>query len=448
MGFYNIVKTVRNSLRVDSILEKVGNMKIFKNLFAAFALLGLAASLPAFAAGDVSETYWASAEINEMVSKNVMTLDEEGNFNPEDSVKRGDFVKMLTKTLGHNDLEVQVQNPYTDINALTENFDAIMKSEELGLVYGYPDKTFRPENKMIKAEVTSVMSHITKNLSADEDVLSEFEDTDLIPVWAKDSYSKAVKLGLYVNYPDSLKFEPKREITRAETAVLLAKLSKALGYVKEEYIAPETLEKTLGEEHLNIHKDAESNIVMITNTRKIINSGNILKAEFANVYKSKNSNEGDDVVFRVRNDVVTDEGTTVIPANTRLYASVEDFVKPRWFNKNGEVRVRFTRLEMPDGRTADVNGYIYNNRDGYLKENWWKKVAAWTVGGAAVGIGSGLAIGIPEDKLGTGLAIGAPVGAGAGAVVGLVTKGVNYTAREGETVFIKLLDNVVINEDL
>ena len=37
-----------------------------------------------------------------------------------------------------------------------------MKSEELGLVYGYPDKTFKPDNKMIKVEVTSVMSHITK----------------------------------------------------------------------------------------------------------------------------------------------------------------------------------------------------------------------------------------------------------------------------------------------
>ena len=66
---------------------------------------------------------------------------------------RGDFVKMLTKTLGHENSEVKVQNPYTDINALTKNYEAIMKSEELGLVYGYPDKTFKPEQEMIKAEV-------------------------------------------------------------------------------------------------------------------------------------------------------------------------------------------------------------------------------------------------------------------------------------------------------
>ena len=414
-------------------------------LFGFFALIGCLVSAPAFAAEDVDSAYWASAEINEMVSKDVMLLDADKKFNPEASVSRGDFVNMLVKVFGHKDLEVAVENPYTDINSATENFNSIMKSEELGLVYGYPDKTFKPDNKMIKAEVTSVMSHITKNVSAEDDVLADFTDTDAIPAWAKAPYQKAVKLGLYVNYPDSLQFEPTREITRAETAVLLAKLSKMLNVVKEEYVSPE---KTLGEEHLSIHKDAESNTVVMTSTRKIVTAGNILKAEFFQPYKMKQSNEGDDVVFFIRNDVVTDEGTTVIPANTKLYANVEDIVEPKWFNKNGEVKVKFTRMELPDGRASELKGYVHNNREGYLKENPWKKVAAYTVGGAVIGTGAGMGFGAIDDNFGTGAAIGAPSGAGAGLVAGLVTKGVNYSAKPGETVYIKLLEDVSINEDL
>ncbi len=420
-------------------------MKMFKKLFGFFALIGCLVSAPAFAAEDVDSAYWASAEINEMVSKDVMLLDADKKFNPEASVSRGDFVNMLVKVLGHKDLEVAVENPYTDINSATENFNSIMKSEELGLVYGYPDKTFKPDNKMIKAEVTSVMSHITKNVSAEDDVLADFTDTDAIPAWAKAPYQKAVKLGLYVNYPDSLQFEPTREITRAETAVLLAKLSRMLNVVKEEYVSPE---KTLGEEHLSIHKDAESNTVVMTSTRKIVTAGNILKAEFFQPYKMKQSNEGDDVVFFIRNDVVTDEGTTVIPANTKLYANVEDIVEPKWFNKNGEVKVKFTRMELPDGRASELKGYVHNNREGYLKENPWKKVAAYTVGGAVIGTGAGMGFGAIDDNFGTGAAIGAPSGAGAGLVAGLVTKGVNYSAKPGETVYIKLLEDVSINEDL
>ncbi len=428
-------------------------MKILRNLFAIFALFGFLVTSQAYAAeiSDVSENYWANPEIIDMVSKNVMQLDANSNFNPENPVKRADFVKMLTKVLGHDNLNITVENPYVDIDNFTANYDAIMKSEELGLVYGYPDKTFKPQNKMTKAEVTSVMSHITKNIDADDTVLANFEDTNLIPEWAELPYQKAVKLGLYVNHPESLKFEPSRDITRAETAVLLSKLSKTLNMVKEEYVAPETeatSEKTLGIEHLNIHKDAESNIVTVTNVRKIISQGNILKAEFYESYKSKNSQEGDNVVFTVRNDVVTDEGTTIIPASTKLYATVEDKIDPKWFNKNGQVKVKFSRMELPDGRATDLNGYIYNDRDGYLKENPWKKIGAYTLGGAVLGTGAGVGVGIPCDELGTGLAVGAPVGAGAGFIGGLVTKGVNYSARAGETVYIKLLDNVSINEDL
>ena len=83
-----------------------------------------------------------------------------------------------------------------------------------------------------------------------------------------------------------------------------------------------------------------------------------------------------------------------------------------------------------------------------MKENPWKKVAAYTVGGAVIGTGAGMGFGAIDDNFGTGAAIGAPSGAGAGLVAGLVTKGVNYSAKPGETVYIKLLEDVSINEDL
>ena len=59
-----------------------------------------------------------------------------------------------------------------------------------------------------------------------------------------------------------------------------------------------------------------------------------------------------------------------------------------------------------------------------------------------------MGIGIPSDETGAGFAIGTPVGAGMGAITGLVTKGLTYSARAGETVYIKLLNDVSINEDL
>ena len=48
------------------------------------------------------------------------------------------------------------------------------------------------------------------------------------------------------------------------------------------------------------------------------------------------------------------------------------------------------------------------------------------------------------DKIGTGIAIGTPVGAGVGLITGLVTPGLNYSAKQGEEVKVILLDDASI----
>ena len=73
--------------------------------------------IPACAAdiADVSSNYWASKEINEVVDSNIMTLTD-GNFRPEGSVARVDFVSALLKLLSNDNLNVNISNIYTDVN--------------------------------------------------------------------------------------------------------------------------------------------------------------------------------------------------------------------------------------------------------------------------------------------------------------------------------------------
>ena len=74
------------------------------------------------------------------------------------------------------------------------------------------------------------------------------------------------------------------------------------------------------------------------------------------------------------------------------------------------------------------------------------KIALYTVGGAAVGTGAGVGFSfIPDpDKVGTGIAIGTPVGAGLGLITGLVTPGLNYNAKQGEEIQVILLEDASI----
>ena len=396
---------------------------------------------------DVSKDYWARQEIVEVVSDNIMTLDESGNFYPEDSVQRVEFVKALLKLLSNDNLNVNIQNIFTDVSTSNPDYADILRSQQLGLVYGYPDKTFKPEKVMSRAETQSVISHITKDGSADVSVLNNFTDANLVPQWAKRPYAKSLAYGIYVNYPNADELRPNDDLTRAEAAVLLARLKDKIGLVKEEYVGPD-LEKVLAIEHLNMKKNAPNHSVKITNKRNIVLSGNVLAVAFSDKFKSEIASAGDNVKFIAPQDICTDEGTVLFPANSVFSGKVLEVVPQKWFNKNARVYIQLTEVCTPDGKKIDLNAKPFY-RDYALKEGPWMtagKIALWTVGLGAVGTGAGVGFAfIPNPaEIGTGIAIGAPVGAGVGLILGLVTPGLKYHAKAGEQIYVILCDDASI----
>lgn len=134
------------------------------------------------------------------------------------------------------------------------------------MVYGYPDGTFRPNGSILRDEAQSVISHITIDGTVDSKIVSKYKDLTKVPAWAKNVYAKTLSYGIYVNHPNENELRPTEELTRAEAAVLLYRLSQRLDLVKAQY----KNEKVLGTEHLNVTKKAPCNEVTVTNMRNIV----------------------------------------------------------------------------------------------------------------------------------------------------------------------------------
>ena len=401
-------------------------------------------TVPVLAASiaDVSANYWASKEINSVVTDNIMTLSDTNRFNPEGNMSRVEFVNALLKVLSNENLNVSISNKFSDVQKTNPNYDNILRSQQLGLVYGYPDGTFKPDRTVLRAEAQSVISHITKDMNADKSILNQFEDASAIPAWATNVYAKTINYGIYVNYPDSRELRPNDNLSRAEAAVLLARLRDKLDLVKSQYIGVTTVE------HLNVKKKAPCNEVRINNIQKVIAEGNVLVVSFEDKFKSEEHAVGDIVTFVSENDIYTEEGTLVIPAGTKFTATINEIKDQRWFNKNARVYPQLTQITLPDGRQMAFNAKPFT-KDYSLKEGPWMtagKLLAYTAGGAAVGTGAGVGFAfIPSpQKIGTGVAIGAPVGAAVGLVTGLVTPGLKYHAKAGENIYVILLDDASI----
>lgn len=419
-------------------------MKKFVSGVMALCLLAFNA-IPVLAASiaDVSQNYWASKEINIVVDNNIMTLS--GNrFNPEGNMTRVEFVNALLKVLSDENLNVTISNKFKDVQSSNPNYENILRSQQLGLVYGYPDGTFKPNNTVLRSEAQSVISHITKDMDADTSVLNQFKDAAAIPAWAKKVYTKTINYGIYVNYPDSRELRPNDNLSRAEAAVLLAKLKEKLDLVKQEYIGTTRIE------HLDVKRNAPNNEVAINNIQSTINQGNVLVVAFEDKFKSEEHKAGDVVTFVANKDICTEEGTLIIPAGTKFVAQINEIQPPKKFNKNARVYPQLTKIILPNGKELAFNAKPFS-KDYSLKEGPWMttgKLLLCTAAGAAVGTGAGVGFAfIPSPaNIGTGVAIGTPVGAAVGLVTGLITPGLQYHAKAGENIYVILLDDAVISK--
>lgn len=418
--------------------------KFFVGLLACCGLFATTV-IPSFAAdiADVSSNYWASKEINVVVDNNIMSLSN-GNFNPEGSVARADFVSALLKLLSNDNLNVNISNIFTDVKSGDVYYENVLRSQQLGLVYGYPDKTFKPKQLMTRSETQSVISHITKDMDADTSVLNRFADADAIPAWAQKPYAKTLNYGIYVNYPKPNELRPNDILSRAEAAVILARLKDKIGLVKNQYKGGDLL----GIEHLKTTRKAPSDEVHIMSDANVIKEGNVLPVAFADKFKSEESAAGDAVSFVAKEDIMTEEGTVLFPAGTKFNAQVLDITNPKWFNKNARVYAQLNGAVLPSGQKVSLEAKpFYKNYE--LKEGPWMttgKLLLYTAAGGGIGTGAGVGFAFIPDptKIGTGIAIGAPVGAGVGLATGLITKGLNYHAKEGEVIKVILLKDASI----
>lgn len=417
-----------------------------KLISGAMALCLLAfTAVPAMAASiaDVNQNYWAAKEITSVVNDDIMTLS--GNrFNPEGNMTRVEFVNALLKVLSNDNLNVNIKNQFSDVTSATPNYANILRSQQLGLVYGYPDGTFQPNRVLLRDEAQSVISHITQDMVADKSILNNFKDASAIPAWATNVYAKTINYGIYVNYPDSRELRPTDSLTRAEAAVLLARLKAKLALVKSQYLGATAIE------HLNVKKNAPSNEVRVNNAQNVIAEGNVLLVSFEEKFKSEDHQAGDIVVFYNKEDICTEEGTLVIPAGSKFVAQLNEVRNPKWFNKNARVYPQLCKIVLPNGQQLAFNAKPYT-KDYSLKEGPWMtagKLALCTVSGGAVGTGAGVGFAFIPDpqKIGTGVAIGAPVGAAVGLATGLITPGLNYHAKAGENVYVILVDDAAITK--
>ena len=322
---------------------------------------------------DVKADYWASTEIAHSIQNGYIYVVDGNKFKPEGEMTRSEFVTALLKVIRRNNEDVVQGTTFKDITSLTPNRKNVVLSEQIRMAFGYPDKTFKPNKAIDHNETMAMIANITKGDYVAADI-TRFKDYKEVPLWAKRSWIKNVANGFYVNHPDSAKFTPKVNLTRAEAAVLFDRIAGNLDKVLDQY---RDLYDTLGEdeddgypksefiaEHtLGLANFAPNNKIQLYNNKKIIEAGNILIGTALTPVKSRKDLVGHEYVFTAPNDVYSIQGEFLYPKGTEFYARVDKIGYSAWRSRPEKSRVVFHKYSLPNGHTYDMAGVPFTKND-------------------------------------------------------------------------------------
>jgi len=198
-----------------------------KKLLVSLLVVVLAFSLgtiPGSSATGLSDIagHWAENSINALLEKNLVSGYPDGTFKPDNPVTRAEFLKILTSVLNIPPATGGTSQ-FSDVTPEDWFFGYVLAAVEKGIVSGYPDGTFKPNNPITREEAAKIVvkaQGIDETQSDPNFVLSWLvTDGDQVADWARPFVAAAVENELMTGDQTGA-FRPQAQITRAETATI------------------------------------------------------------------------------------------------------------------------------------------------------------------------------------------------------------------------------------
>ncbi len=162
-------------------------------------------------------------KIEFIVARDIMSV-KDGSFEPDKETSRYEFAKAFVRIFYNYDDSKPCS--FSDVPKESEYYGYVASGEELKVIEGYPDGTFKGDNTVSMEEAIAFCSRILadyKKYSYPENTAEylSFDDNSEISAWAEKEIALAVREGLIEK---GGKLNPQAKINRQESAELLYKL--------------------------------------------------------------------------------------------------------------------------------------------------------------------------------------------------------------------------------
>lgn len=166
------------------------------------------------------EGHWAANYISVLANMGIVRGNDLGNFSPNTLITRGQFAQLMVAAFNRVLTNIRPAIRFRDVPMPARS--AIVRAYETGIMAGFDDDTFRPEEGIRRQDVLVALAQILgTRRDGGINELNRYEDAETISDYARLAVALATQHEIVVNYPNVNRLNPKAAATRGEVAAIL-----------------------------------------------------------------------------------------------------------------------------------------------------------------------------------------------------------------------------------
>ena len=172
-------------------------------------------------------SHWAENAINKLAAAGIINGYEDNTFRPDNSITRAEFVTMTV-----NALNIKADNEYNGTFGDVYSDSWFAEQVQCGLDRGFisQDENFRPNDNIKRSEAMKILigAYLTNHDKINVIISCDFfADSAEIQEWSRNYIDQGLSMGIVNGYEDAT-FKPNKNLTRAEAATMLSKIKDLL----------------------------------------------------------------------------------------------------------------------------------------------------------------------------------------------------------------------------
>lgn len=320
----------------------------------------------AFAFPDVSSDHWAAKQINELNEKGVIVGYPDGTFQPDDNVTRAEFASMAIKALGQESITVAQPVKFSDIDEKFWAYPAIQKALYFDLINSSENK-FRPDDSVSRAEsITMAVNALTTQEISDYKAMEALKGyVDLKEI--PQNFLIPAGKAQYLNMLVTIPVAGDKRIDAKRPATRAEVAAILYRMIEEARLNPNA---KLAE--VMRKKTGEGYVIdgaTVQGSIGTIPAGSIVPIQITQAISSQKNEPGDTYVASVPVNYTTKEKYILIYEKSNLQGQMLDVRKGQWFIRNGVLVLDNALIVTPNDQTAtfSATGAIKKDRNWFMK---------------------------------------------------------------------------------